>query len=182
MTQLHLPLTESGRKVIIPTTLPVLFLAGPIRNAPKWQDALIKELFPKQESIFIASPTRELSKEMMIHTEPDKDDYQTVKRQRAWEQYYMNQASESGCILFWLPEEASPKEHPEKIYAHITMMELGLWIARKKLNPNLNIVIGTDKKFPEWSTIKFELDTEVPSIPISYSITETIENALELIK
>lgn len=182
MTQLHIPLTETGRKIIIPTSRPVLFLAGPIRNAPKWQDALIKELLPKRESIFIASPTRELSKELMEVVSPDSPDYQTVKRQRAWEQYYMNQASESGCILFWLPKEASPKEHPEKIYAHITMMELGLWIARKKQNPNLNIVIGTDKKFPEWSTIKFELETEVPDIPISYSITETIENALNLIK
>lgn len=179
-TMIHTPKTGDLKNVNIPTTRPVIFLAGPIRNAPKWQEKAIEILLEKNEAVFVASPTREISKHLTIFTEPARsEEYKAFERQRAWEQFYLNQAAEKGCILFWLPKESDVKEFEGKVYAHITMMELGEWIARKKMNPKINLVIGTDGDFPEWSTIEFELKTELPDLTICTSLDQSIDKALE---
>ncbi len=186
--KLHIPISDRDRKVKIEPEFPVLFLAGPIRNAPKWQEEAIKYIidwelirFNVPINIFVASPTRTLSPKLMALCEKDDDNYEEFSRQRAWEQYYLNEAAERGCIVFWLPKEAEIKDDENKVYAHITMMELGEWIARK--TPDTNIVIGTDGEFPEWSTIKYEIESEHDiAIPICYSLEETITKALTLIQ
>jgi hypothetical protein len=180
-TKIHLPISDKGRKVKIETNLPVLFLAGPIRNAPKWQEEAIELLLEKNESIFVASPTRTIKPSLMSYVETDKPEYEVFERQRAWEQYYLSSASQKGCIIFWLPKEVQPKEVEEKVYAHITMLELGEWIARKKNNQNIKIVIGTDGQFPEWSTIEYEIKIELPDLQIKTSLKETIDTALSFI-
>lgn len=181
-TKFHIPISNEGRKVKIKTDLPIIFLAGPIRNAPKWQENAIEFFLKKDKSVFVASPTRTIKESLNIYLEKDRKEYEIFERQRAWEQYYLDGASKNGCIIFWLPEESSKKEYPDKVYAHITMLELGEWIIRKKLNPNINIVIGTDRQFPEWSTIEYEIKTEVPDLEIKYSLEDTIESALSLCK
>ncbi|MBP7831660.1 MAG: hypothetical protein KA028_01430 [Candidatus Pacebacteria bacterium] len=182
---IHTPTSKYGtsvrKNVKIETTKPVLFLAGPIRNAPKWQEEAIDILFQKNETVFVASPTRTLGKTLDGFTEVDKpQEYETFIRQRAWEQYYMYAAAKKGTIIFFLPKEAEVKEFPDKVYAHITMMELGLWIARCKMDKEINLVIGTDGNFPEWSTIEFEIKTEIPHVQIYDSLEKTIDAAIEL--
>lgn len=181
-TKIHLPISNKGRKVKIETELPVIFLAGPIRNAPKWQEEAIKILLEKNENVFVASPTRKVHPHLMPFMEVDKDEYEVFPRQRAWEQYYLNTASQKGCIIFNLPKEAEVKEFPDKIYAHITMMELGEWIARCKQDKEINLVICTDGNFSEWSTIEFEIKTELPMVPIVNSLEKAIETALKFCK
>lgn len=50
--------------IIIPKTYvervnePLIFLAGPIRSAPNWQDTAIELLFAKRNDISVASPRR----------------------------------------------------------------------------------------------------------------------------
>ncbi|MFA6392883.1 MAG: hypothetical protein WCW54_02270 [Candidatus Paceibacterota bacterium] len=183
-TKIHSPISYFEDKirnnVKIKPNLPVIFLAGPIRNAPKWQDKAIKIFIEENKELFIASPRREINPDLIKFIEQDNpSNYQTFERQRAWEQYYLYFASKNGCIIFYLPKEAE-KEDSNKVYGHITMMELGEWIARRKANPNINLVIGTDGEFPEWSTIKFEIETEIPEVPICYSLEETIKTALDL--
>jgi len=169
------------KNVKIEASRPVIFLAGPIRNAPKWQEEAINIFLEKNEAVFVASPTRELGSDLMLFTEVDKpSEYELFERQRAWEQYYLYTAAEKGCIIFYLPKEAEEKEFPDKLYAHITMMELGEWIARCKMDKEINLVIGTDGNFPEWSTIEYELRTELPIVPICNSLKETIETAIRL--
>ncbi|MFZ2310446.1 MAG: hypothetical protein WAW11_02790 [Patescibacteria group bacterium] len=180
-TLIHLPISGERKNVKIETFLPVIFLAGPIRNAPKWHSQAIKFLLTKNKEIFVASPSRIIDQDFMLFVETDSPTYETFSRQRAWEQYYLYAAAKRGCIIFWLLPEAEEKEFPDKVYAHITMMELGQWIARKKLNPNINLVIGIDENFPEWSTIKYEIATEVPDVPICTSLEETIMTALSLV-
>lgn len=186
-TKIHLPVSFNGngiarKNVKIETDLPVLFLAGPIRNAPKWQEEAIKILIKKDEEIFVASPTRDLSDDLLSCLEVDNENYETFERQRAWERYYLNQASSRGCIVFWLPKEAEVKEVPDKVYAHITMMELGEWIARCTADKEMNLVIGTDGNFPEWSTIENEIKEELGMFHICTSLEETIESALRHIR
>ncbi|MFA7315608.1 MAG: nucleoside 2-deoxyribosyltransferase domain-containing protein [Candidatus Paceibacterota bacterium] len=185
-TKIHLPRSYYGNEMrknvrIEPFLLPTIFLAGPIRNAPKWQEEAIKILLDRDEKLFVSSPTRELSKDLMSSVEKDNPfNYQTFERQRAWEQYYLNSASQKGCIIFWLPREAEPKEFPDKVYAHITMMELGEWIARKKADKEINIVFGSDGNFPEWSTILYEIASELPTVPIRNSLEDVIDTAIQL--
>jgi len=185
-TKIHLPCSYYGNEIrknveIGPDNLPVIFLAGPIRNAPKWQEEAVRIFLKRNESVFVASPTRELSHDLMKFVEKDDPSkYQTFERQRAWEQNYLYAASKKGCIIFYLPKEMEEKEFPEKLYSHITMMELGEWIARRKENEGINLVIATDGDFPEWSTIHYELKTEIPNVPVCKSLEEAIGIAINL--
>ncbi len=189
-TKIHLPRSSDGEKigtrpVKIETDLPVIFLAGPILNAPKWHEEAIRLLLRKNKAIFIASPTRELSSDLTELVEKDdQSKYEIFPRQRAWEQYYLYAASKKGCILFWLPGEAEEKEVPDKIYAHMTMLELGGWIARCKMDQSINLVIGTDGNFPEWSTVEYEIRTElqdIRKITIWSSLSASVQEAVDLI-
>ncbi len=178
-TKVCLPITNEGRKVKIVPSQPVIFLAGPIRNAPHWQDDAIRYLLDKNVDVFVASPRRAIEESLKSFVELDNPGYELFPRQRAWEQYYLYQAADDGCILFYLPKEAEVKDDLEKVYAHITMMELGEWIARHKANPSMNLVIATDGNFPEWSTIEFELRTEgITSIftSLEEGLDEVIKN------
>lgn len=159
-TKVHLPISNKGRKIKIFPTQPVIFLAGPIRNAEHWHNTAIQYLLDKNVDAFVASPRRTADESLRPYIEIDDASYEVFPRQRAWEQYYLNQAADNGCILFYLPKETSEKDAPEKVYAHITMMELGEWIARHKVNPKINLIVASDGDFPEWSTIRFELETE----------------------
>lgn len=180
-TLFHIALSSDGRKVNIPTNKPVLFLAGPIRNAPKWQEQAIEILLRKNPDIFVAAPLRTVSDHLKSFIEIDQESYETFERQRAWEQHYLYSAARNGCIVFWLPKEDSLKEYADKVYAHITMLELGEWIERVKQDPNIHLVVGTDGQFPEWRTIEFEIKAEIPKTIIYHSLEETIDAALNLI-
>lgn len=151
----------------------VIFLAGPIKNAPKWRDEMINLFLEKNEAVLIASPEGK-----RVDVEINK----LFPRRRAWEQYYLNlAANKKGCIVFWLPAESLEKQFKDKVYAHITMMELGEWIARKAVDPEINLIIGTDGYFPEWETIQYELETEIQDLEIFYSIEEVVNAVLKAV-
>jgi hypothetical protein len=81
--------------------------------------------------------------------------------------------------MFWLCKQSPIKEFPHKIYAHMTMFELGKWIERKKLLPQTRLVVGVDGEFPELSTIEFEISTELPGLTIHRSLEETVDAAIK---
>ena len=139
----------------------------------------MKLFLEANKKIFIASPTRGISDNLKKFIIPTNKDNKVFPRQRAWERFYFYKAARKGCIMFWLPKEAEKKD-PNKIYAHITMLEIGLWIARVKANPDIKIVIGTDWDFPEWSTIEDEIKNEIPWVKICYSLADTTKSVLEL--
>jgi hypothetical protein len=184
MIVVHQPVSPEGdqskRKCLkIPTALPILFLAGPIRNAPPWHSQAIRIALKQNWQGFIASPAHQIDADLLGLIESDKPEYGTFPRQRAWEQYYMYSAAENGCIMFWLCKEAAVKQFTNKVYAHITMLELGKWIERKKLLPKTRLVIGTDGEFPELSTIEFEIGIELPGFIIHRSLEETVEAGIK---
>jgi len=180
-TVIHLPISGERKNVKIETDLPVIFLAGPIRNAPRWHEQAIRYLLNRNESVFVASPSRKIGQNLLPFVETDLPEYAIFSRQRAWEQYYLYEAAKHGCIIFWFTPEVEEKEFSDKIYAHITMMEFGEWIVRKKLNADINLVIGVNGDFPEWSTIKYEIETEIPNVEICTSLEETLAAALSLL-
>lgn len=179
-TKIHLPISNEGRKIKIVPTQPVIFLAGPIGNAPHWHNDAIQYLLDKDVDAFIASPRRTIDEKLKDLIQNDTGSYEEFPRQRAWEQYYLYKASENGCIFFYLPQEFS-KEDPQKVYAHITMLELGEWIARHKINPKIKMIVATNGNFPEWHTIKFELETE-GQVPTFHSLNEGLDAVMRVIE
>ncbi|MBI2124207.1 hypothetical protein HYT92_00275 [Candidatus Pacearchaeota archaeon] len=125
-------------KVIIPRTYvreltaPLIFLAGPIRCAPNWQDEAIEILFSQEPNLIIASPRRGVRDKIACYIAPGDETY--FSRQRAWERHYLDIASKTGAILFWLPGEA---EHDcNKEYGAMTRVELGQWMTNYRNQKN----------------------------------------------
>lgn len=176
-TKIHIALSIFGTKQRIVPRQPVLFLAGPIRNAPKWHEEAIRHALVANTNTFVAVPIRSVPDDIHVLNDPY---IETFERQRAWELYYLKKAKKEGCIVFWLPKEADVKEFADKIYAHITMMELGTALANKTNSPGMKLVIGTDGEFPEWRTILLDIET-IGNIPVCYTLEDTINTALKLI-
>jgi len=183
MTQLHIAVRE-GRKAVIPTALPVVFSAGPIRNGPIWQNSAMRWAVIRNEAIFFASPLREgedgFDEDLQPHLAPFTGE-ENFSRQRAWEQYYLNQAAVQGCVFFWLakPLRRNLWKYPEKSYAQMTMLELGGWLKAKELQPETRLVIGAEEGFPELSTIRFEIET-VTGLPVYETLKDTVNAAIDI--
>lgn len=145
--------------VIIPKTYvadirkPLIFLAGPIRSAPNWQDVAIETILKKDSDLVIASPRRGVRDSIANLILKGDDNH--FERQRAWELHYLDIASKRGAIMFWLPGEE--KHSCEKVYGAITRMELGQWMVRSANDRSVRLCIGSDGNFPELSTIRYDL-------------------------
>tara|TARA_B100000745_G_scaffold296983_2_gene243192 strand:- start:1041 stop:1658 length:618 start_codon:yes stop_codon:yes gene_type:complete len=193
-TQIHLPIafgvSDAGRKVKIPTRKPVLFSLGPIRNSFPWHGRAIEHAITMNEDVFFACPARptELSEQTTEYAERDWPRYETFPRQRAWENYYIDRAmglSEAedtgGCGFFFLGKKAENEKHPGKSYAQITMLELGEMISTIQFHkPDLRVVIGADPEFPEWDTVRYELRTKVPQVPIFETLEDSVNAAINI--
>lgn len=179
-TDIHIALSLDGKKLKIQPHKPVLFLAGPIRNAPKWHQEAIRIAIDADTETFVAAPIRSVPDDIRPYVLTDTSS-EVFERQRMWELYYLSEAINDGCIIFWLPKEADIKEFQDKIYAHITMMELGTALAAKRIyGKDFNLVIGTDGEFPEWKTVLIDIEL-TEGIPICYTLEDTISTALKLI-
>jgi hypothetical protein len=169
-------------KLIIPKTYvlelgaPLIFLAGPIRSAPNWQDEAIDFLFSQEPDLVIASPRRGIRDKIAPYIMTGDETY--FLRQRAWERHYLDIASETGAILFWLPGET---EHDcQKVYGAMTRVEIGQWMTNYRHNNSVRFCVGTDGKFPEMHTIDFDLQMDAPDKKIYSSLEETCAEAVRL--
>lgn len=178
-TTLHLAATKEK---LVPDLQPVVFLAGPIRNAMLWHDYAMSFFVERNIDTFIGCPTRKsmLSKDLL----KSDDGLEKFPRQRAWEIYYLDKAAhEKGVILFFLAKEmAEPKEHPEKVYGHITQMELGKWVAMAALNPTINLVIGIDPEYPEADTIAYDIKDQLPKITIHNNLRDCCDEVVNILE
>lgn len=169
-------------KLIIPKTYvqeldaPLIFLAGPIRSAPNWQDEAIKILFSKEPNLIIASPRRGIRDNIAKYIISGNEIY--FSRQRAWERHYLDIASKTGAILFWLPGE---EEHNcEKVYGAMTRVEIGQWMTRYHFDKKVHFCVGSDSKFSELHTIEFDLKLDAPDKKINKTLEETCAEAIQL--
>ena len=169
-------------RVIIPKTYitnikkPLIFLAGPIKGAPNWQDVAIETILSKDPDIIIASPRREIRDKTVSHILQGDDTH--FPRQRAWERYYLDIASKTGAILFWLPKEEL--HDCKKVYGAMTRIELGQWMTHFKYDKSVRFCIGSDGAFPELDTIEYDLSLDVPDKEIKTSLETTCQEAIQL--
>jgi Nucleoside 2-deoxyribosyltransferase like len=172
------------RKLIIPKTYvpsvegPIVFLAGPIRSAPNWQDEAIEFLFSKSSDLTIVSPRRGIRESISGYIAEGDEDY--FSRQRLWERHYLNLASKKGAILFWLPYEE--KHNCEKSYGAMTRLELGQWMTNYRYDKEVKFCVGTDGNFPEIDTIEVDLGIDAPDKEIKNTLEETCIEALSMIR
>lgn len=169
-------------KVIIPKTYvkdieaPLIFLAGPIRSAPNWQDEAIDLLLSKNSDLVIASPRRGIRDKIAPHIVTGDENY--FSRQRAWERHYLEIASKTGAILFWLPGEV--EHNCEKVYGAMTRVEIGQWMTNYRHNNSVRFCVGSDGKFPEMHTIDYDLQLDAPNKKIFSSLEGTCDEAVRL--
>jgi hypothetical protein len=155
---------------------PLIFLAGPIMSAPNWQDEAIKILLSKNFNLTIASPRRGIRDDIAKYVLEGESNY--FLRQRGWERHYLDLASKTGAIMFWLPGEE--KHDCNKVYGAITRLELGQWMTRYSFDNSVRFCVGSDGKFPELNTNAYDLKIDAPDKQIKWSLEETCEEALRL--
>jgi hypothetical protein len=156
---------------------PIIYLIGPIRGAPNWQDEAVNLLLSEEPELLVVSPRRGVRDSISKHVLSGKDD--CFPRQRTWERHYIKKAMEIGSLLIWLPGE---KEHRcEKSYGAMTRFELGQIFTHNIYRP-VSFVIGSDGKFSELDTIKYDLIQDAPSSYIVGSLEQTCFEAIKLAK
>lgn len=169
-------------KVIIPKTYvkkleePLIFLAGPVKGAPNWQDEAVDILFSLEKDIMVALPKREIEDKIAKYVIVGDENY--FPRQRAWERHYLDIASRTGTILFWLPGEIEHK--CEKAYGAMTRFELGLTLGWYKYNKEISFCVGTDLKFSEFYTIHYDLQRDAPDKKIMPTLEESCAEAVRI--
>ncbi len=116
--------------------VPVLFLAGPIQSAAKWQDIVIKYMIDHYDFLghfIIANPRRNVDAE----GEYTKEMYE---EQVDWEHLWLKYAGRHGsATLFWLAVQAT--ENKNRAYAQTTRFELGEAMVTSRLK-GVTLIIG----------------------------------------
>lgn len=159
---------------------PLIFLAGPIRGAPVWQDQAIDMLISADPEVTVVTPRRGVRSNFSEFVLEESS--ARYFRQREFEWDYMLRAGEQpdvqGAIMFWLPEEC---DHScEKAYGAMTRVELGQWMTRYQFNPGVRFCLGTDNKFSEIDTILYDLSRHAPNKTAFFKLRETCEEALRI--
>ncbi|MGA3020964.1 MAG: hypothetical protein ABSD68_03385 [Candidatus Micrarchaeales archaeon] len=170
--------------LIIPKTYvrdvnaPLIFLGGPIQNAPNWQDKAVVIILSQDPELFVLSPRRGVRQS--IESYILKGDETFFPRQRAWERHYLKLASRKGegTVMFWLPgEEVRSSEYP---YGATTRFELGQLTSEYRIDKSVSFCIGSDGTFPVLDVIKYDLSLDAPDKKIFGSLEETCTEAVRL--
>ncbi|HUD03500.1 MAG TPA: hypothetical protein VMR51_01815 [Patescibacteria group bacterium] len=145
----------------------VVFLAGPIQGAPKWQYEAERIIHSLDAGIVVASPRKDYSKGEFVY-----------ERQVDWETHFLNRAARVGAIIFWLALQV--KETPGRPFAQTSRFELGEWKVKHETT-GANVVVGIEEGFPNERYIRHRLGQDCPKIPILSSLQETCKTAVDII-
>lgn len=154
---------------------PVIFLAGPIQDAPDWQSIAVEIISGIDPDILIASPRKNYGPGEFVY-----------ESQVDWESHYLRRAAAWGAIIFWLANQEKQTTEPgqrfPRPYAQTTRQELGEWRAEKRHSPEINLVVGIDTDFSNARYTRRRLEQDTPDVPILDSLDDTCAAAVELIK
>lgn len=156
---------------------PVIFLAGPIHGASRWQSEAARMILSRTKDIVIASPRRFYFEQMPANYFDDS--LYTFYRQRPWEKYYMNRAAQGGAVLFWLPAPDPDFLKPGMVYGATTRFELGEWMTRYDIDPSIGLEIGGEPGFPTLHTIRYDKEDLMGSNEIYDNLETLVEKAIE---
>ena len=155
---------------------PLIFLAGPIHCAPRWQDKAVEILFSLNEDLDIASPSWYLKEAYQKGNKPKP----RGKSQVPWETFHLRKAgTEKGAILFWLAEAAG--HDCSYGYARTTRGELGEWLTRANICGDY-IALGIERGFEgadywRWRIVSRDFGDQ----NISETLEDTCREALRMI-
>jgi hypothetical protein len=181
-------------RIILPKTLvkleeypslPLFFLAGPIKGGGDWQREMCRALEEKVRGDFLAAiPCRYKDGHplfgLRLEGTPDYFD-----RQLTWERFYLQAAAKThprGCLIFWLPVESAGDARTDGLpYAMDTRGELGEWRGRMMHDSSLRVAIGAEPNFPGLSQITRNFGQAVdPNFMICERITQVAGWAAEI--
>lgn len=150
---------------------PLIFLAGPIQSAERWQDEAIK-IIRENSDFAVASPRRPGEFEGDFGAE-------MYNEQVDWETHHLRKAAGNGAIIFWLAKEKSHK--CERAYAQTTRFELAEWKVRHERD-GVNLVIGIEDGFTNARYIRRRFSQDCPKVKICSTLKETCMAAIGLIE
>lgn len=147
----------------------LVFLAGPIQGAEDWHKTAIELILKQNPSINIASPRGDYSgREFDYNTQVD------------WETHYLNKASKTGAILFWLAKE---KEHMcDRAFAQTTRFELAEWITKYGQERDLKLSIGIEPGFPGERYLRKRIGQNHPEIQIYSTLNDVCRDVVLKVK
>jgi hypothetical protein len=155
------------------TENPLVFLAGPIQGASRWQNEATNLL--KSYSIGVASPRYIGENEGSIGDWAPKI---TFQKQIDWETFHLNKAGQNGVILFWLSKE--DQHFCNRAFAQTSRFELGEW-KQRHLSENSRLVVGIDEGFSGGGYIEYRLSQQCPNIPIEKNLTDACKRVLDFL-
>ena len=157
---------------------PLIFLAGPIRGAPNWQDEAAEIIFSREPNLDVISPRRGVNDKILKYLANGRNDF--FPRQRAWERHYLDLSKRKGCVMFWLPGEI--EHNCEKSYGAMTRLELGQLMTDYRHDNSTRFCVGSDGNFSELDTIVYDLALDAPDKRISPTLEETCTEAIKIAK
>lgn len=176
------PPTQTSDRGVIEAS--IVFLAGPIKNAPNWQDKAV-EMLAKRQSDF------NVRKRVVVANPRTEGKWHgDYNGQVDWELKHLQLASQTGVIVFWLalPNPTLEMSHeelglmlgydsqrPTRAYAQTSRVELGEWIGFSRQWSKAPFILGIEPGFTGERYIKRRLhhlrNEEIP---------DTLERTIEL--
>ena len=169
-------------KIILPVNYPeiegnLIFLAGPVIGAPRWQNEAIRIIQNLDSEVNIACPSYELDrkyfKDFLVHVEDCPRRAYEEWPEVDWQMHYLEEAFTKGCLLFWLADEE--EHHCSYPYAQGSRAELFGKLTRKG-----NLVLGIERGFSGDEYTEYYFRKNRPETPIFSSLENTCEAAVEI--
>jgi hypothetical protein len=145
----------------------VVFLAGPIQGASRWQYKAASIILDLDKNIVVASPRKDYAKGEFVYED-----------QVDWETHFLNRAAKLGAVVFWLALQEKPT--PDRPYAQTSRLELGEWKVKHEYT-GANLVVGIEEGFTNERYIRRRLGQDCPNVPILNSLQKTCETTVELL-
>jgi len=163
-------------KTYIQVDAPLIFLLGPIRSAPLWQDDAAQIILSENPDLFVISPRGGIRDKIRPYVILKDESH--FQRQREWEWHYQVKSARKGALMFWLPQEA--EHHCDKSYGLMTSNEFGHWTALYQGDKSINLCVGSDGLFPELRTFVYDLQRKAPDKIIFSTLEKTCAEAVRL--
>lgn len=138
----------------------LLYLAGPIKGAPNWQEQAVSIVHGLNPHILIASPRR--NREI-----PGDLSDEEFGRQDRWCDYYVDLACKHGVCLVWLAKELN--HDCERAYAQGSRLLLGQLMERHT-RQSIRLIVGIESGFTGARDIRLRLSRYCPDIKVQDSL------------
>ncbi|HUD07388.1 MAG TPA: hypothetical protein VMR34_05885 [Candidatus Saccharimonadales bacterium] len=166
---------------------PLIFLAGPIQDAPDWQETAKTHIHELDPAIAVASPRKIYTKGAFVY-----------EKQVDWETHSLRRAGEEGVIAFWLAaqEQKRLSIHARlgamatllikgtlplpRAYAQTSRFELGEWKKNHEYEWT-HLTIGIEEGFGNARYIRRRFSQGCPDVKIADSLSEMCQNAVDLV-